>query len=71
MLNYCSILFSSWRTAQKEERPGFLPAAPIDLMMWSIWDHEHPLVLPHVSHLRHVPLRTIVKLWHSEQLVPS
>jgi hypothetical protein len=24
--------------------------------------HEHPLVLPHVSHFRQVPLRTIVKL---------
>jgi hypothetical protein len=23
-------------------------------------DHEHPLVDPQVSHLRHVPLRTIV-----------
>ncbi len=24
--------------------------------------HEHPVVLPHVSHFRHVPFRTIVKL---------
>ena len=31
----------------------------------------HPLVDPHVSHLRQVPFRTIVKLWHSEQETPS
>jgi hypothetical protein len=33
--------------------------------------HEHPVVLPHVSHLRHVPFRTIVKFWHSGQASPS
>jgi hypothetical protein len=33
--------------------------------------YEHPLVEPQVSHLRQVPLRTIVKLPHSEQLSPS
>ena len=33
--------------------------------------HEHPLVDPQLSHLRHVPLRTIVKFPHSEQLSPS
>lgn len=33
--------------------------------------HEQPLVEPHVSHLRHVPFRTIVKFWHSEQETPS
>ncbi len=33
--------------------------------------HEHPLVDPQVSHFRHVPLRTMVKLPHSEQLSPS
>ena len=32
---------------------------------------EHPLVEPQVSHFRQVPLRTIVKLPHSEQLSPS
>jgi len=32
---------------------------------------EHPLVLPHVSHFRHVPFRTIVKFWHSEQATPT
>jgi hypothetical protein len=31
----------------------------------------HPLVPPQVSHLRHVPLRTRVKLPHSRQLSPS
>ncbi len=29
-----------------------------------------PLVLPHVSHFRQVPLRTMVKFEHSEQLSP-
>ena len=33
--------------------------------------HEHPLVEPQVSHFRQVPLRTMVKLPHSEQLSPS
>jgi len=33
--------------------------------------YEHPLVEPQVSHFRQVPLRTIVKLPHSEQLSPS
>lgn len=30
----------------------------------------HPLVAPHVSHFSHVPLRTIVKFWHSEHMLP-
>ncbi len=34
------------------------------------FDHDHPLVAPHVSHFSHVPFRTIVKLWHSEQELP-
>jgi hypothetical protein len=29
-----------------------------------------PLVDPHVSHFSHVPLRTIVKLEHSEHILP-
>lgn len=33
-------------------------------------NYEHPLVLPHVSHFRQVPLRTIVKLEHSEHMSP-
>jgi hypothetical protein len=33
--------------------------------------HEHPLVEPQVSHFRQVPLRTMVKLPHSEQFSPS
>jgi hypothetical protein len=30
----------------------------------------HPVVAPHVSHFRHVPFRTSVKLLHSEQASP-
>src|SRR5690242_10230360 len=33
--------------------------------------HEHPVVLPHVSHFKHVPLRTSVKLPHSPHASPS
>ncbi len=29
-----------------------------------------PLVAPHVSHFSQVPLRTIVKFWHSEHMLP-
>jgi hypothetical protein len=33
--------------------------------------HEHPVVLPHVLHFRHVPFRTKVKFPHSPQASPS
>jgi hypothetical protein len=33
--------------------------------------HEHPVVEPHVSHFKHVPLRTRVKFPHSPQASPS
>jgi len=33
--------------------------------------YEHPVVLPHVLHLRHVPLRTKVKFPHSPHASPS
>ena len=33
--------------------------------------HEHPVVLPHVSHFMQVPFRTSVKLPHSPQASPS
>ena len=33
--------------------------------------HEHPVVAPHVSHFKHVPFRTSVKLAHSGQASPS
>jgi hypothetical protein len=33
--------------------------------------HEHPLVAPQVSHFKHVPLRTMVKLPHSPQASPT
>jgi hypothetical protein len=68
MENFAS-LYVNWLSMQ--ERPRLLPAALVVSIMRHSDDHEHPLVDPHVSHLRHVPFRTIVKLWHSEQLVPS
>jgi hypothetical protein len=33
-------------------------------------DQLHPLVAPHVSHFSQVPLRTMVKFWHSEHMLP-
>ena len=33
--------------------------------------YEHPVVLPHVSHFKHVPLRTKVKFPHSPHASPS
>ena len=33
--------------------------------------HEHPVVLPQVSHFKQVPLRTRVKFAHSGQLSPT
>ena len=35
------------------------------------WVHEHPVVLPHVSHFMHVPFRTSVKFPHSPHISPS
>lgn len=54
----------------KAEGPGG-EAWPFHRQGESIAGHEHPLVEPQVSHFRQVPLRTIVKLPHSEQLSPS
>jgi hypothetical protein len=34
-------------------------------------NYEHPVVEPHVSHFRHVPLRTSVKFPHSPHISPS
>jgi len=33
-------------------------------------DQLQPLVAPQVSHFSQVPLRTIVKFWHSEHMLP-
>jgi len=42
----------------------------LDLVVVHI-PHEHPVVLPHVSHFMHVPFRTSVKLPHSLHISPS
>jgi hypothetical protein len=41
---------------QTQKKPGLLPASSL----YKINNHEQPLVDPHVSHFKHVPLRTIV-----------
>lgn len=53
----------------KEKWPGHCPA--ISSQSTDLIAYEQPLVEPQVSHLRQVPLRTMVKLPHSEQLSPS
>ena len=55
--------------AQKRERPE--PVRPLPRHGNSVSPYEQPLVEPQVSHFRQVPLRTMVKLPHSEQLSPS
>ncbi len=54
---------------QKRERPE--PVRPLPRHGSSTSAYEQPLVEPQVSHFRQVPLRTMVKLPHSEQLSPS
>ena len=44
------------------------PMAPYISM--TAWDQLHPLVAPQVSHFSQVPLRTMVKFWHSEHMLP-
>jgi hypothetical protein len=53
----------------QREEAGFL--RPLSVVMPRAGAYEQPLVEPQVSHFRQVPLRTMVKLPHSEQLSPS
>jgi hypothetical protein len=46
-------------------------SAGLRLRCYSFLDHEPPVVAPHVSHFMQVPLRTSVKLPHSEHISPS
>ena len=43
----------------------------IQLLVLVFFNYEHPLVAPHVLHLRHVPFLTKVKFPHSPQASPS
>jgi hypothetical protein len=52
-------------------RPLFRAASLLSRLVVSGFDHEHPVVDPHVSHFMQVPLRTKVKLPHSEHISPS
>jgi len=71
-------LFRSWTrfVIAKKTMPGFLGellpgAMPARAGRNVIGDRLHPVVLPHISHFMHVPLRTSVKLPHSPQASPS
>ena len=55
------------RPGRNEDGPGLLPGRSKGL---SSIDQLHPLVAPQVSHFSQVPLRTIVKFWHSEHMLP-
>jgi hypothetical protein len=55
--------------ARKAERPERV--RPFRVIVSWLDAYEQPLVEPQVSHFRQVPLRTMVKLPHSEQLSPS
>ena len=46
------------------------PFNRVNLYDLSTKAQEHPLVAPHVSHFSQVPLRTMVKFWHSEHMLP-
>ena len=54
-----------------EPEPDPPPAAWRELGEAARMTHEQPLVEPHVSHFRQVPLRTSVKFAHSGQASPS
>ncbi len=55
----------------KKTREALTPRAQYFHKLTLLKPHEHPVVDPHVSHLRHVPLRTSVKFWHSGQASPT
>src|SRR5690606_8306313 len=40
------------------------------LLTYTSCTQLHPLVEPQVSHFSQVPLRTMVKFWHSEHMLP-
>src|SRR5215216_1214045 len=54
--------------AFKKTRPE---VAPLQCLRAVAVAHEHPVVLPHVSHFMQVPFRTSVKLPHSPHISPS
>jgi len=60
-------IIASSAVAQKKGRSFERPSHVIDVSV----PHEHPVVLPHVSHFMQVPLRTSVKLPHSPHISPS
>ncbi len=54
---------------QTAKGPRFPPGRIVVILQLSLTQLQ-PLVAPHVSHFSHVPLRTIVKFWHSEHMLP-
>ena len=60
--------FGMYEGAPRAVRP---PTAPLHPNRQRPLDQLQPEVAPQVSHLRHVPLRTMVKLPHSGQASPS
>jgi hypothetical protein len=62
-----AVLSRAGAIATPSEKPTWVKPGHNDHRL----DHEHPVVLPHVSHFMQVPLRTRVKLPHSEHISPS
>ena len=58
---------SHWREAMRMPAGRGLPRYKLLTQTY----HEHPVVLPQVSHFKHVPFLTSVKFWHSGQASPT
>ena len=79
MIVACSPMSSS-TVAGSTRNPAHLPLSSLkgrlihqelSLQGQELSDQLQPLVAPQVSHLRHVPLRTMVNWPHSEHISPS
>ena len=64
-----------WIDEKNKEATCGCPFFYLLILFASQWveltSHEHPVVLPQVSHFMQVPFRTSVKLPHSEHISPS
>lgn len=71
---YCELLgdfWACWMLAVQGVPVAAAGGGCVDASCRLLLFHEHPVVLPHVSHFKHVPFRTSVKFWHSGQASPT
>lgn len=52
-------------TSPSRSPPHLMVTSSISIKSSTRHTQLHPVVVPHVSHFKHVPFRTMVKLWHS------